>query len=52
MIIILKSVAVGAILGFLVRWLRLPCPAPNKIAGAMAVLAMTIGYILADRWIR
>ena len=46
MVIIFKAVMVGLILGLLVRLLKLPCPAPNTLAGGLAVLAMTIGYLL------
>jgi XapX domain-containing protein len=49
--IILKAITVGFILGFLVRLLKLPCPAPNTLAGGLAVLAMTVGYILGVRFL-
>jgi XapX domain-containing protein len=31
------------------RWFDIPVPSPPKLAGALLVLAMTIGYMAADR---
>jgi XapX domain-containing protein len=38
---ILVALAIGAI----VRLLRLPIPSPPTIAGALMVLALTLGYL-------
>jgi XapX domain-containing protein len=37
-------------LGFACRAFGIPSPAPPLILGALLVMAMTIGYIAADRW--
>lgn len=39
-------VALG--LGALVRFLRLPVPAPPTIYGALMVLGLTVGYLLMN----
>jgi XapX domain-containing protein len=48
----IKSVA-GIVLGLLIgagcRWLDVPVPAPPKFIGAVLVVAMTLGYLGADR---
>ena len=42
------EVIVGILLGFIIgagcRWLDIPLPAPPKLAGALLVLAMTLGF--------
>jgi XapX domain-containing protein len=44
----------GLVLGFLVGFgcavSGIPAPAPPALAGALLVLAMSVGYVLADRW--
>lgn len=35
-------------LGAACRWIDIPVPAPNKLAGALLVLAVTLGYLAAD----
>jgi XapX domain-containing protein len=46
------SAFIGIALGFLIglgcRWLDLPVPAPPKLSGALLVLTMTSGFLLAD----
>jgi XapX domain-containing protein len=37
-------------LGFACRAFGIPSPAPPLILGALLVMTMTIGYILADSW--
>jgi XapX domain-containing protein len=32
------------------RYLDVPSPAPPVLQGALLVVAMTLGYIAADRW--
>jgi XapX domain-containing protein len=43
---------VGLGLGFLVgagcRWLDIPSPAPPRLIGAALLLAMTLGFVVAD----
>ncbi len=42
------GVLVALVIGAFVRLLRLPIPAPPSIAGALMVLAMTVGYLLTN----
>ena len=48
----IKSAA-GIVLGLLIgagcRWLDVPVPAPPKFIGAVLVVAMTLGYLGADK---
>lgn len=47
--------ALGALLGIAIgvgcRLLGIPSPAPPALVGALLVVAMTSGYVLADRFI-
>ena len=45
---ILVALAIGAI----VRFLKLPVPSPPTVWGALMVLALTLGYLAADWFIR
>jgi XapX domain-containing protein len=49
------KVALGLLLGLgiggLCRFLAIPSPAPPVLPGALLVVAMTLGYIAADRWL-
>lgn len=38
-------------LGFACRAFGIPSPAPPVIMGALLVMAMTIGYVLVDRYV-
>jgi XapX domain-containing protein len=42
---IILCLAIGAAC----RWFDIPVPSPPKLAGVLLVLAMTIGYMAADR---
>ncbi len=42
------GILVAGGIGGLVRLLRLPIPAPPTVAGALMVLAMTVGYLLTN----
>lgn len=44
---LLVAVALGFGIGAGCRWLDLPLPAPPKLVGALLVVAMTLGFILA-----
>ena len=48
----MKSV-VGLLLGLAIgaacRWFEIPIPAPQRLIGALLVVAMTAGYLLVDR---
>lgn len=43
----------GVVLAFAIgaacRWIDIPVPAPNKLIGAVLVVAVTLGYLAADR---
>lgn len=49
------KVAIGLLLGLAIgagcRLLGIPSPAPSVMTGALLVVAMTSGYVLADRWL-
>jgi XapX domain-containing protein len=46
---------VGIILGLLIgagcRWFDIPVPSPPKLAGALLVVAMSVGYMGTDKLI-
>lgn len=44
------GIIVALLIGALVRWLRLPVPAPPTLYGALMVLGLTSGYLLMN-WI-
>ncbi len=33
------------------RWARIPSLAPQAVVGALLVVAMSVGYVLADRYL-
>ena len=41
----------GLAIGAGCRYLEVPSPAPPVLQGALLVVAMTLGYIAADRWL-
>lgn len=41
----------GLAIGAGCRYLGIPSPAPPVLPGALLVVAMTLGYIAADRWL-
>lgn len=45
----------GLLLAFSVgagcRWLAIPVPAPPSVQGVLLILAITLGYLAADRWL-
>ena len=47
--------AIGLLLGFAIgfacRWSGVPAPAPPALVGALIVCTMTVGYVLADRFL-
>jgi len=49
------KVALGLLLGFGIgafcRWLSIPAPAPPVFAGAVLVVAMTLGYTACEWWL-
>ena len=46
------GIAVALAIGALVRLLRLPIPSPPTVTGALMVLALTLGYLAVDAWLR
>ena len=50
------KIGIGLLLGLLVgatcRVLGIPSPAPPVLTGALLVVAMTVGYVITDRWCR
>ena len=44
---------VGIFLGLLIgagcRWFDIPVPSPPKLAGALLIVAMTLGYMATDK---
>ena len=44
------GLAIGFSIGALCRFLDIPSPAPTLLAGALLVVAMSLGYVLTDRW--
>ena len=50
------KVGLGLLLGLLIgatcRALGIPSPAPPVLTGALLVVAMTVGYVITDRWCR
>ena len=42
---------IGFLLGAMCRWLDIPVPSPPKLLGALLVVATTIGYMTADRFL-
>jgi len=47
MIALLIGVVLGTAVGGLCRWLDIPSPAPPSPIGAMLVVAMTAGFVVA-----
>lgn len=45
------GIALGFVIGFGCRWSGIPVPAPPVLVGALLVVAMTVGYLIADRFI-
>jgi len=48
---IVIGLLLGVAIGALCRWAGIPSPAPPVLAGALLVVAMTLGYIATDRWV-
>jgi XapX domain-containing protein len=49
MIKIVAGIVLGLLIGVGCRWFDIPVPAPPKLIGAILVVAMTVGYLGADR---
>jgi XapX domain-containing protein len=48
---VVLGLLLGLGIGALCRFLTIPSPAPPVLPGALLVVAMTLGYIAADRWL-
>jgi XapX domain-containing protein len=46
---LLIGLLLGLGIGFGCRWLGIPAPAPPLLVGALLVVAMTSGYVVADQ---
>ena len=42
------GILVAVVIGALVRFLKLPVPSPPTVWGALMVLGLTVGYLLAN----
>jgi XapX domain-containing protein len=47
------AIAVGLLFAFAIgafcRWFDIPSPSPPRMIGALLVVAMTVGFLIADR---
>ncbi len=48
---IAAGITLGLLIGIFCRWFDVPVPAPPKFIGAVLVVAMTVGYLGADRFL-
>ncbi|MBK1714855.1 DUF1427 family protein [Rubrivivax gelatinosus] len=48
---VVLGLLLGLGIGALCRFLAIPSPAPPVLPGALLVVAMTLGYLAADRWL-
>ena len=46
------GIVLAFVIGFACRAFDIPSPAPPVIVGALLVMAMTVGYLLVDRWVQ
>jgi XapX domain-containing protein len=44
------GIVAALLIGAGCRLLDIPSPAPPKLQGALLVVAMTLGYLLGERW--
>ena len=49
MIKTIAGIVLGLLIGVGCRWFDVPVPAPPKFIGAVLVVAMTVGYLGADK---
>jgi XapX domain-containing protein len=45
------GILLGLFIGAGCRWFDVPVPSPPKLLGALLVVAMTVGYMAADKMI-
>ena len=46
------GILVAFAIGVLIRFLRLPIPAPPTIYGGLMIVAMTCGFLLVDSYLK
>lgn len=46
---LLIGIILGLTIGFCCRWFDIPLPSPPNLVGALLVIAMTLGFITADK---
>lgn len=49
---IILGFVVAFAVGVMCRLVRIPSPAPNAVLGSLLAVAMSVGYVLTDRWLR
>ena len=47
----LLGLLLGFAIGFACRWSGVPAPSPPALVGALIVFMMTVGYVVADRFL-
>lgn len=47
---IILGMLLAVLIGIGCRVIDIPVPAPPALTGALLVLAMTVGYLVVDRW--
>ena len=43
------GIVLAVLIGAACRWFEVPVPAPNRLLGALLVVAITAGYLATDR---
>ena len=49
MVKLFVGIILGVLIGVACRWFDIPVPSPPKLAGALLVVAMTVGHMVTDR---
>jgi XapX domain-containing protein len=48
----LLAIVLGVLIGAGCRWFDVPVPSPPRLLGALLVVAMTLGYMAADKMVK
>jgi XapX domain-containing protein len=51
MIKMVVGIILGLLIGVACRWFDIPVPSPPKLTGALLVVAMTVGYMVTDKFV-
>jgi XapX domain-containing protein len=51
MIKMIVGIFLGLLIGAGCRWFDIPVPSPPKLAGALLIVAMTLGYMATDKFV-